>query len=331
MQSTNEATSSVEDTSSLSPARNRDFKSGPNVPSATSNAKTAGTPYAVAMLWLAIHVTCFSANAVAVKASSLTLTILQIIFFRSLATLACASITQSARAQIYASFRSEALRLLVIRAVAGFFGIYGVFYTISVLPVPVAMTLTGITPVFVIFIEAFFTKERIRKEILFYALFAIFSIYLTTDQGHVGGLTNINPLDVAIGLASGALVAVSFVSVRFAVQKVGTNAVVFWFGLGKLFGALMFGGSAIFVARYTPREVLLLGLICMLGASSDFAKTAAYRYGRAWIISMLSLLAIPASGVLAFMFLQERLLPNQWLGIFMMLASLSVITYRRNA
>ena len=312
------------------PTTFRPSRAKPNAFAAPPSANAATTPYAIAALWLAIHVLCFSANAVAVKASSLTLTILQIIFFRSLATMACASLTKSARAQIHASFTSDALRLLVIRAVAGFFGIYGVFYTISVLPVPIAMTLTGITPVFVIFIEALFTKERVRKEILLYALFAILSIYLTTDQVRAGGLDAIRPWDVAIGLASGALVAISFVSVRFAVQKVGTNAVVFWFGLGKLLGALAFGGAAIFVTRYTPREVVLLALICSLGALSDLAKTAAYRYGRAWIISMLSLLAIPASGVLAFAFLQEKLLPHQWLGIFTMLASLSVITYRRN-
>lgn len=288
-------------------------------------------PYLLAIIWLAIHVMCFSANAVAVKATSLTLTICQIIFFRSLATLACSSVTQSARARIATSIKSDVLRLLIVRAVAGFLGIYGVFYTISVLPVPIAMTLTGVTPVFVIFIEAAITKEKVRKEILLYALFAILSIYIATNEKGINKLGDIDAMNIAIGLASGALVAVSFVSVRLTVRKVGTNAVVFWFGLGKLVGSVLLGGTAIFVTHYTLRDTILLSLICMLGAISDFAKTAAYQYGRAWIISMLSLLAIPASGVLAFAFLQEKLLPSQWLGIVLLLISLSAIAYRRNS
>ncbi|WP_175823775.1 DMT family transporter [Burkholderia sp. BCC0419] len=288
-------------------------------------------PFLLAILWLALHVACFSANAVAVKATSLTLTICQIIFFRSLATLACSAITRSARVQIATSIKSDVLQLLIIRAIAGFLGIYGVFYTISVLPVPIAMTLTGITPVFVIFLEAVVTNERVRKEILLYALFAIASIYITTSANGVSKFDDLDVGDIAIGLAAGALVAISFVSVRLTVRKVGTNAVVFWFGLGKFVGSLLLGGTAIFATHYTLHETILLSLICFLGAISDFAKTAAYQYGRAWIVSMLSLLAIPASGILAFVFLQEKLFPSQWLGIILMIFSLSAIAYRRNS
>lgn len=63
--------------------------------------------------------------------------------------------------------------------------------------------------------------------------------------------------------------------------------------------------------------------------ASDFAKTAAYRLSRAWIVSTLSLLAIPASGILAWAFLDEEISSIQWAGMALMLSTLSIMMARR--
>lgn len=106
--------------------------------------------------------------------------------------------------------------------------------------------------------------------------------------------------------------------------------VVFWFGLGNLAGSTMFGGASLVIPDHSIREILCITAICVLGAMSDLSKTSAYRLSPAWVVSLLSLLAIPVSAVIAHIFLGERLSLAQIAGIGLMLASLSIAIYRRN-
>jgi drug/metabolite transporter (DMT)-like permease len=281
-----------------------------------------------ALFWIGLHVLCFSSSAVTVKAASVGVGILQIIFFRGLFTLGAVMLPRAGRRQVIDSFRSNVVGVLVLRAAAGFLGMYGVFYTITALPVPIAMTLTGITPVFVIFLESLVLKERIRREMYAFVVLAAGGIYLSTLQSPLDA-SAVDGFDVVIGLLAGLLVAVSFVSVRHAVKTVGTSAVVFWFGAGKVVGPLAFAGTTLFSASYSFKDLCFIALICALGVASDFAKTAAYRLSRAWVVSTLSLSAIPASGVLAWVFLGEEISNLQWAGMGVVLSALSIMMVRR--
>ena len=293
--------------------------------------KSTTTDALLASLYIFLHIAFFSTGTVLVKAVSISVGIAQLIFARSLATLVPVLITRTARQAVMASMRTDVRNVLALRAITGFLGIYGVYYTVANLPVSVALTITGITPIFVIFLERLILKQAIRPEIYAYAVLAAIGIYLTAKNSPLTPSPNVISMpNIAIGLISGVLVAVSFVSVRHAAQKVGTSAIMFWFGLGKLAGATLLGGATLLTTSYSLRDASCIAAICLLGAASDFSKTSAYRLSPAWIVSLLSLLAIPTSGIMANILFGERLSPTQLAGIGLMLVALSIAMCRRN-
>lgn len=277
---------------------------------------------------ITLHIIFFSSSVVATKAISVSVEIIQLIFARSLVTLAFVLASRKSRTHVMASLQSDAIKILMLRASTGFFGVYGVFHTIVSLPISIAMTIIGTTPIFVIAIESLVLNQKIRLEIYGYSALTALGIYISTSEPSGIPESHIDNLNVFVGLISSLLVSVSFVSVKYSAEKVGTTAVVFWFGLGMFVGSISLGGRALLVWSPTLREILGIVAICALGTMSDLTKTSAYRLAPSWIVSLLSLLSIPIAAILAHILFDERLSLLQIAGIVLMLASISIAIYR---
>ncbi|MFX8735766.1 hypothetical protein ABTM37_21040, partial [Acinetobacter baumannii] len=76
---------------------------------------------------------------------------------------------------------------------------------------------------------------------------------------------------------------------------------VFWFSACNFVGAAAVGGLPTELLAPPGRNHLYILLICALGIGSDLAKTNAYKFGEAWFVSLLSVLTIAVSGILAWL------------------------------
>ena len=231
---------------------------------------------------------------------------------------------------VIASVFGEQNKILLLRGVFGFIGMFGTLYSFTILPIAIAMMIIGTTPLFVMLFGAIALGERIKPGTVVYGSGVALSIFFVVqpESINVEHFANVSVFGVAVAFMSSIAAALAFTTVRAVVQKVGVRVVVFWFAGICLIGSLLVDGVPTYVTDIPATALWLLIGLCILGVTSDLAKTQAYKYGVAWYVSLLSVLSVAVSGILAWMFIDQTISAAQWVGILFMMLFMGAAIHR---
>jgi drug/metabolite transporter (DMT)-like permease len=202
------------------------------------------------------------------------------VLFRNLVTLAVAFVVvQLNRGRLLG--RRENQRFLLARALLGIGGVMCYFWAIDHLVLADAAMLGKLSPFFVAIFAAAFIGERLDRRV-------VFALVL----GFTGGLLVIKPrfelevLPSLVGAASAVFAGGAYVLLRFLREREKPETIVFYFSLVTVVGLLPFVAPS-FVPP-SPTEWLWLLGIGTSAAVGQISLTAAYRYGRAGPVSLIS-------------------------------------------
>ncbi len=192
------------------------------------------------------------------------------------------------------------------------------------------MMIIGTTPLFVMFFGAIVLREEIKPGTIIYGLGVAVSIFFVVQPGNISiaNYARVSLFGVAMAFMSSIATALAFTAVRAVVQKVGVQVVVFWFAGICLIGSLIVEGLPTYVADIPARGLCLLIALCALGVTSDLAKTQAYKFGVAWYVSLLSVLSVAVSGILAWIFIGQTISLAQWIGMLAMMLFMGAAIHR---
>ncbi len=218
--------------------------------------------------------------------------------------------------------------LMLLRGFCGFSALMFYFFTLTRLPLGVAVLLNYTSPVFVAILSAIFLNERFDLFLSAMLLLAFAGIYLLTGAGTVfWSLTAWNTY-VLMGLLSAIFAAMAYVLIRKLHEQESPYTIIFYFT------AVSTAGSAtllppVFVwppmASWLP--LLLVGLGAFWG---QLWLTHSLRHARASVVSLFSYAGPLLSFLYGYLFFGEALSRLQISGAFLIVLSCWLVSYRGN-
>lgn len=152
--------------------------------------------------WTLVHVALFSLAALTVKSLNQHVPVFGQIFFRS--AVAVTIVVATSRGAVFSSLVGDEKKLLFLRGVLGFVGLFGAFYSFTILPIAIAMMIIGTTPLFVMVFGAVALGEKIKPDSILYGLAVAVSIFFVVqpESISVSDYANVSLLGVAMALMS---------------------------------------------------------------------------------------------------------------------------------
>lgn len=254
----------------------------------------------------------FSLMGLFVKRLSATIPQFELVFFRSVINLSWVLVLLARSRQTLLPERGK--RLLVFRGVAGFCGASCLFYSLSRLPLPIAMILNWCSPIFVILFSALFLHEKLPPRALLWVALGFGGVFMTLNPHPELGWTSLPIHAVGIGLFGAACGGMAYVAVRAATARVGVHGIVFYFtAISTLLSAPLAAARWNWPADPGQWfELLLLGSFATIG---QLTMTQAYRFAPAGLVSAMSLMTAGFSAILGWLLLGELLQAVQWVGM----------------
>lgn len=204
------------------------------------------------------------------------------ILFRALVTLVIIGVSLRLQG---VSLRGGNRKLLIARGLAGTIALLAYFWTLQRMPLATAVTLQHLSPVFTILISAALLGERPRAvQLPFFAL-AFLGVILVR-----GPETQVEVLDVAIGVLSALFAGLAYNLVRMLRSTDAPEVVVFWFPLVSL--PIVGPWSVATWVTPSPREVFGLLMVGLLTTAGQVFLSIGYQRSQAREVSFLNYLGI---------------------------------------
>jgi drug/metabolite transporter (DMT)-like permease len=278
-----------------------------------------------ALAWMALSALGFTVMAAAIKTLGQAVPQFELVFFRSIINLiVVAGVMLWTRERLPSSGRG----LLLFRGVVGFLGVTCLFYTVTHLPLPVALLLSWCSPAFVLLFSFIFLKERMPTSRLIWVGVALAGLPLLLGLDPRDLSLHVPLLAAGVGLFGAACSGLAYVAVRAATAKVGVNTIILYFvATSTVLSAPL--AVATFRAP-TVREWGLLVAAGLCASLGQYAMTQAYRYAPAGVVSTMGLLN-PMYGVaLGATLFNEWLSPAQWLGFAIVMTAIGGLSSSRS-
>jgi S-adenosylmethionine uptake transporter len=265
-------------------------------------------------LWMVVAGLMFALMSVCVKLGAAHFAAAEMVFWRSLLSVAC---TAALLARAGQAVRTRRLGMHVHRGVAGFVSLFMFFYSLTLLPVATAMTLNYTSPLFVALLFTVLARSRIRP-----------MLWFAVGLGFVGAVLLLRPtlapgqlVPAAIGLGSGAISAVAYWNVRqLVLAGEPEERVVFYFALFSLAGSLVW----MLPQAWHPVTLANAGYLAgvgVFGTLGQLAMTRAFGKGSAIVSAALSYSGIVFSAGLGILIFDDVLPLVAWLGIALIVAA----------
>ncbi len=263
--------------------------------------------------WMLLAGASFALMGVWVKLAAQWFSSVELVFYRSLfgllAVLAMLTLTRGPRAM--SRVFGPHLGLHLRRGVVGFAALATFFYSLTVLPMSVAITLNYTSPLFLTLLMPLWLKESIRP-----------AQYAAVALGFAGVVLLLRPwgahgdlLAGLIGLFSGLMAGIAYVHVR-ALGRLQEPEwrTVFWFAAVASAGGALFASVQGWHGDILPHLelLLLLGLTATLG---QLAMTRAYRRGQTAVVAAFAYSTVLFSSLLDVIIWQEALAATAWAGM----------------
>lgn len=259
----------------------------------------AGASFALMGVWVKLGAQWFSSN--------------ELVFYRSVfglvVVLGMLLVREGPRGmgRVFGPHLSMHLR----RGLVGFVALAAFFYSLTVLPMSVAVSLNYTSPLFLGLLMPVWLREPVRP-----------AQYGAIALGFAGVLLLLRPweehgdfLGGLIGLFSGFMAGLAYVHVRsLGVLQEPEWRTVFWFAaVGSL------GAACLVSLEGWHTEVLPhLGLLLVLGLTAtigQLAMTRAYRQGRTAVVAAFAYSTVVFSSLLDVLIWKEDIAAMSWLGM----------------
>lgn len=269
--------------------------------------------------WMLLAGASFALMGVWVKLAAHWFSSVELVFYRSLFGLivVLGMLTLHRGPQAMRRVCGPHLKLHLRRGVVGFVALATFFYSLTVLPMSVAITLNYTSPLFLTLLMPLWLKESIRP-----AQFAAVGL------GFTGVLLLLRPWEVQgdltaglIGLFSGLMAGVAYVHVRALGQLQEPEwRTVFWFAAVASAGGALFASVQGWHGDILPHLdlLLLLGLTATVG---QLAMTRAYRRGQTAVVAAFSYSTVIFSSLLDVIIWQEDIAATAWVGMAITVAA----------
>ena len=221
--------------------------------------------------------------------------ILETVFFRGLFTMIMVLIIVSFNR---VSITGKKKKLLILRGVFGFLGLFCYVFGINYLKLANAVLLNRSSPIFVVIFSAILLKEKITKKQIISLILAFIGVVNIIKPGG-----NVNLFAGIIGLLSALFSGIAYIIVKKLSFYNSPYTIVFYF---TLVTTLMTG--PLLPLNFTiPTKNLLIVLVIM-GVSSTLAQvlmTYSYKKGDAGKVSIVSYTSVLFSALWGFIFFKE--------------------------
>ena len=264
-------------------------------------------------LWMIVASFLFACMGVCVKLAAATHSVVEITFWRSFIALLLLFVLVRVRGVTLAT---PHWRWHLTRGVVGYTALFGYFYAIALLPLATAVTLNYTSAIFLALYLAL-TGLRLRPGMLLALALGLLGVALLLRPSLYaeqlwGGV---------IGLASGAVAAMAYFSVRELGRR-GESEVrtVFYFSLVATLCSLLW---LLFSDMHLPdlRSGLLLLGVGVFAALAQLAMTRAYVRGKTLVSAALAYSTVIFSSLAGLLFWGETLPSSAWAGIVLIILS----------
>jgi drug/metabolite transporter (DMT)-like permease len=251
----------------------------------------------------------FMVSAVAIRALAKHLNVFEILSIRS----GLGLLTLLALVGALPALRRElALRhmgLHIARNSTHFVGQYLWALAVTLLPFATVFALEFTTPAWVALLAALFLKERMTASRAGSVALGFLGVVVIVRPG----LASFQPIALLV-LFSALGFAVSLILTKQLTGRVSTFAIIFWMNLMQLPMALSWplvsaatGGPELFVTRLGADAMLPALALGVVGLTSHYCLTQAFRSGDATVVVPMDFLRIPLIALIGWMFYAEAL------------------------
>jgi drug/metabolite transporter (DMT)-like permease len=251
----------------------------------------------------------FSASALAIRALGKQLNIFEILSIRAggglIILLALAASRPGFRQQVSA----QQMRLHFARNTTHFLGQYCWSLAVTVLPFATVFSLEFTMPAWVALLAALFLHERITRSRLGTIVLGFLGVLVIVRPG----LASFQPQALLVLFAAFAY-AISLIITKHLTNRVSTIAIICWMNVIQLPLALAWpalvaatGGPSLFVFRLGPDLIFPTLVLSVVGLTSHYCLTQAFRSGDATVVVPLDFLRIPLIALVGWTFYGEAL------------------------
>lgn len=270
---------------------------------------------------MGISALSFSAMGVFVKKLSPAIPHFELVFFRSWINLLAVVLIVRGDRRVYFP---KGIKLLIFRGLFGTGSLAGLFYTITHLPLSVAVLIGWCSPIFVYLFSWTLLGESIRLSAFRWIAMAFVGLILTIRPDFSAGVVSRLPLSaVLIGLVGSASAGMAYVAVRAATAQAGVQTIILYFvGIATLISAPIAAVQWVAPNFQQWTELLIMGGFATIG---QYMMTQGYRFAPAGIVSTMSLTAAVYSAFFGWWIFDERLDAMQILGMLILGSGIALL------
>ncbi|MBN8441566.1 MAG: DMT family transporter [Thauera sp.] len=265
-------------------------------------------------LWMIVASLLFACMGVCVKLGATRFSTGELVFYRGAVSVLMMLV--AARLQ-GVTLSTPHWRMQLSRSASGSIALMSYFFAIGALPLATAATLSYTSPIFVALLLALVFGERLRWPVMASVLLGFAGVALLLRPTLLPGQW----LGAAVGLGSGAIASLAYISVR-ELGRVGEPEVrtVFWFSLVTTLLGLTWAATGEIHRPDGEGLAILLG-VGLFGGLAQVAMTRSYRYGRTVVSASLSYSTVIFASVFGMLLWDEHLALGGWLAIGLIIAS----------
>jgi drug/metabolite transporter (DMT)-like permease len=251
----------------------------------------------------------FSISALAVRALGQHLTVFEILSIRSGLGLAVLLVVIALRPELRADIAPRHMGLHLVRNTTHFVGQYLWALAVTLLPFATVFALEFTTPAWVAILAVLMLGERMTISRAGSVVLGFLGVLVIVRPG----LESFQPLALLV-LFAAMTFALSLIATKKLTDRVSTLTVIFWMNLMQLPMALTWpivvaatGGPSLFVFRLGLDSLLPVIALGVVGLTSHYCLTQAFRSGDATVVVPLDFLRIPLIAVVGWLFYGETI------------------------
>jgi len=252
----------------------------------------------------------FSVSALAVRALAKGgLNIFEILSIRSGTGVLVLLVLIAMRPELRREIAPRYMGFHLARNTTHFAGQYAWALAVTVLPFATVFSLEFTTPAWVALLAALILGERMTKSRLGSVILGFLGVLVIVRPG----MASFQPMALVVLFAAFAF-AISLIVTKQLTNRVNTFAIIFWMNVIQLPIALTWpvivaaqGGPSLFVFRLGADLIVPTLALGVVGLTSHFCLTQAFRSGDATVVVPLDFLRIPLIALVGWLFYGEAL------------------------
>jgi drug/metabolite transporter (DMT)-like permease len=250
--------------------------------------------------------------------------IFMIVFYRSLFGFICLIPYACRFPHRIRGYSKHDWSIIALRCLSGFLALGCFFYAVSQLELATAIILNYTSPIFIALLSSYFLKEHIHIWQICLTLLALLGVYIVIEP-----YLHFQLWPALIGVLSGFLTAIAYVSIRFLSGSVTNQSIVFYFtGFSTFAALLVLLPDWSWPPFQTWLPLLGVGLLAYIG---QIKLTSAFLKAPAPLVSHFGYFNIVFAALWGWLFWQEAITGHFLLGTGIIVATGFLVRWRYGA